>query len=355
MGKLAALLVPLAIIGALFGTIIFILAPSSQAPCSVAAASRTDPSHLPTSSLGTYDAEQLRNAALIMNAAADAGMQHDAQIIALMAAIGQSNLTVKTYSSGTAAPDERGLFAQPGTGWGSLADRLDPTTSTRNFLKALAKVSGWQQLNPSVAAHRVTGNADPYFYSSFQLDATTIASTVSGQNGTCLAGDLVLPLSPGYNETDDFGPRTPIPGIAGGWHSGTDLQHASKACGDPILAITGGTVTVAAGYQISIKSPDGYTVIYMHMYPSTMLVKVGDSVDAGERIALTGDNGPATGCHLHVGIYMVGNTNKALDVLPLSQTLVGGASYPGYVDPEAFYALFGIDLCPSDTCRRLYK
>jgi murein DD-endopeptidase MepM/ murein hydrolase activator NlpD len=355
MGKTLALLVPFALVAALFATILLILSPSSQAPCSVAAASKADPDHLPTTSVGEYDSTQLRNAALILNAAIPAGLDHDAQIVALMVAIGESNLTLERYPAGTTPPDKRGLFGQPSSGWGSLATRLDPTASAGTFYEALSSVPGWSQLNPSIAGHRVTGNPDPYYYAPYQLDAVAIAGAITGQNGTCLAGDLVLPLSPGYNETDDFGARTPIPGIAGSWHSGTDLQHASQACGDPILAITAGTVTVAAGYQISVKSPDGYTVIYMHMYPSTMLVKVGDPVDAGEKIAMTGDNGPATGCHLHVGIYMVGNTNKALDVLPLSQTLAGGAGNPGFVDPEAFYALFGIELCPSDSCRRLYK
>ncbi len=90
------------------------------------------------------------------------------------------------------------------------------------------------------------------------------------------------------------------------------------------------------------------------MYQRDMLVDVGDAVEPNEQIAVTGANGPATGCHLDLRINMVGNTNTALSGLTLSEA-IGGGDYPGFVDPEAFYALFGIDLCPRDTCTRYYR
>lgn len=355
MAKFFIIATPILIIVGLLAVLVLIMAPAGQRPCSVAAASSVDPDQLAVQQVYDYGPAQLRNAALIMNAAQARGLNHDAQVIGVMAALGESGLTLGTYDDPSTAPDERGLFAQPSTGWGTLADRLDPTISATNFFIALEAVPGWETLYPSVAVHRVTGNADPYGYSAFQLDAYAIISGISGQNGGCLAGDLVLPLDVGYGMTSDFGPRVaPATWIDSTWHPADDLQNTSRPCGDPIYAITAGTVTVASGYQISVKHLDGYTVSYLHMYPDDMLVDVGDDVEANQQIASTGDNGPATGCHLDLRINLVGNTNTALSTLTLSEAL-GGTAYPGFVDPEAFYALFGLELCPTETCARYYR
>lgn len=355
MGKALGIGLPLAVIAGLILTLLLVLTPASQPPCSVAAASTVDPNNLLVDEFDGYDQEQLKNAAYIMNAAQALGLNHDAQLVGVMAALGESALRIPTYDDPETAPDTRGLFNQPSSGWGSLADRENPTISATNFFNALVAVDGWENLYPTIAAHRATGNADPYLYSPFQVTAETMMNAISGQNGTCLAGDLVLPLKSGYNMTDDFGPRTAPSTLSSTWHPADDLQNPAVPCGDNIYAITAGTVTVASGYQISVKHPDGYTVTYMHMYEDDMLVAVGDEIAPNQDLAVTGDNGPATGCHLDLRINMVGNVNPKLAVLPLSDTIVGGSSYPGFVDPEGFYALFGKELCPSDSCSRLYR
>lgn len=344
---------PIAIVGALIGTLLLIVMPATARPCSVEAASTVDPANLLVEEVGDYGTDQLRNAALVMNAAQAMGLGHNAQVAGVMAAIGESNLTITPV-----ATDRAGLFGQPsGRQWGTESDRLDPTISATRFYTALTAIPEWETMYPTVAISRVTGAPDPYYYGSFQLDAYDIIAGISGQNGSCLAGDLVYPLDAGYIMTDDYGPRNPpvsLPGFYSVWHPAADLQHLPNPCGDQIYAITEGTVTYAAGYQLSVKHPDGYTVSYLHMSPRDMLVDVGDEIQPNDVIALVGAAGPATGCHLDLRINTVGAINETVAALPLSES-IGGGDYPGFVDPEEFYALFGLELCPATTCVRTYQ
>ena len=60
-------------------------------------------------------------------------------MISVMVALGESGLRVLDYGDGP-GPDSRGLFQQRDNGaWGSYADRMDPTTSATNFIKALQR------------------------------------------------------------------------------------------------------------------------------------------------------------------------------------------------------------------------
>ena len=55
----------------------------------------------------------------------------------------------------------------------------------------------------------------------------------------------------------------------------------------------------AAGYgnYVKIRHADGYTTLYGHC--SKLLVRAGETVTAGQEIALVGAPGKATGPHLH--------------------------------------------------------
>ena len=82
------------------------------------------------------------------------------------------------------------------------------------------------------------------------------------------------------------------------------------------MAAAAGVVTYAGpeegfGRIIKITEPDGTQTWYGHM--SRYLVKAGDQVRAGERIALVGAAGDATGPHLHFEVHVGG---RAIDPLP---------------------------------------
>lgn len=82
-----------------------------------------------------FSAEQIKNAAAIIQAGASLGMSKRDQIIGVATAIAESSLKVIDYGD-AAGPDSRGLFQQRANGaWGSYADRMDPIKSATMFLR----------------------------------------------------------------------------------------------------------------------------------------------------------------------------------------------------------------------------
>jgi len=108
---------------------------------------------------------------------------------------------------------------------------------------------------------------------------------------------------PGYTRiSDDYGMRIhPTLGIEK-MHNGIDLAAPT---GTPILAAYNGTV-IGAGYSSSmgnyIMIDHGDDLITLYMHASSLLVSQGDSVTAGQKIALVGSTGRSTGPHLHFGV-----------------------------------------------------
>lgn len=130
-----------------------------------------------------YSGEQLENAGAIVDAGNALGVPSYGVNIAVMTAIGESGLRVLDRGD-AAGPDSRGLFQQRGNGaWGSYEDRMDPTISATNFYKALLKVPGWQQMDPTEAAHAVQGNADPNHYTKFWTTAQQLVAQLTGGTG----------------------------------------------------------------------------------------------------------------------------------------------------------------------------
>lgn len=85
-------------------------------------------------------------------------------------------------------------------------------------------------------------------------------------------------------------------------HDGVDISSSS---GDPILASAAGTVEYSGyskgyGYNVIINHGNGYRTLYAHA--SRLLVKSGDNIDKGQKIALVGSTGLSTGPHLHFEI-----------------------------------------------------
>jgi surface antigen len=150
--------------------------------------------------LDGYTGEQLRNAAAIMNAGKTLNLPARGQMISVMVALGESSLRVLDHGDG-AGPDSRGLFQQRDNGaWGSYADRMDPARSAGNFIKALQKVAGWEQLEPTIAANRVQRNADPYHYQKYWPEAVKLVQALSDGKFSLEGSDCAIPGGSGAGD-----------------------------------------------------------------------------------------------------------------------------------------------------------
>ncbi len=113
-----------------------------------------------------------------------------------------------------------------------------------------------------------------------------------------------------------FGPRIhPIYGVPS-FHTGIDIAVPE---GTPVRAAASGTVTFAGwhegfGVLVVIDHGNGYESYYGHL--SKLLVSVGQSVSAGDVIALSGNTGLSTGPHLHFEVRYLGTPVDPRPLLP---------------------------------------
>ena len=149
-----------------------------------------------------YTEEQLKNAAAIMAAGKTLELPVKGQIISVMVALGESGLRVLNHGDGP-GPDSRGLFQQRDNGaWGSYEDRMDPTISATNFIKALMAVEGWDRLEPTLAANKVQRNQDPYHYQKYWPEAVKIVEALSDGEFSLEGSDCPVPGKSGAG--DDY-------------------------------------------------------------------------------------------------------------------------------------------------------
>ncbi|MGF7453018.1 murein DD-endopeptidase MepM [Pasteurella bettyae] len=105
-------------------------------------------------------------------------------------------------------------------------------------------------------------------------------------------------------------------------HKGVDF---SVSAGTPVIAPADGVIEKiayqpgGAGRYIVMRHGREYQTVYMHL--SKALVKAGQNIKRGERIALSGNTGISTGAHLHYEFHINGRP-----VNPLTVKLPGSSS-----------------------------
>jgi len=104
---------------------------------------------------------------------------------------------------------------------------------------------------------------------------------------------------------------------AGGQHRGIDI---GAPVGTPVIAAAGGDVRFAgtagsSGLTIGIRTGDGYDTSYLHL--SSIAVRAGGHVSAGDRIGAVGTTGvrSAQEPHLHFGVRDAGTRHDYHDPL----------------------------------------
>lgn len=156
----------------------------------------------------------------------------------------------------------------------------------------------------------------------FVLDGPGGAMPERAPAGAAVAAEPVPALAPGRASrfrwpldtprvTSQFGHRWGRP------HDGIDL---TAPIGTPVFAADEGEVVYSGarvrgyGNMIVLKHPDELMTVYAHN--SVLLVKVGDRVAAGQRVALSGQSGHATGPHLHFEVRRGQTPRDPLPYLP---------------------------------------
>ncbi|MCL5677078.1 MAG: M23 family metallopeptidase [Firmicutes bacterium] len=134
--------------------------------------------------------------------------------------------------------------------------------------------------------------------------ASTSRSLAGGRTSTSWNWPVRGPV------TSKFGPRW------GSFHEGIDIAVAQ---GTPVGASRSGRVSLAGwdggyGKAVIINHGDGTSSLYAHL--SEINVNIGESVDQGERIGLSGSTGDSTGPHLHFEVRVGGTQKNPLSYLP---------------------------------------
>ncbi|WP_424465412.1 M23 family metallopeptidase [Pseudoclavibacter helvolus] len=129
--------------------------------------------------------------------------------------------------------------------------------------------------------------------------------------------------------TDGFGQRISPTAGASSDHQGIDLAPGQ---GTPIVAVADGVVTAVQpadngglGVHVVVEhSALGVRTVYGHALSGSLVVEVGQPVQAGQQIAAVGNTGTSTGAHLHFEVR---------------DLVSGGAS-----DPASWLAGHGVEL-----------
>lgn len=134
------------------------------------------------------------------------------------------------------------------------------------------------------------------------------------ERGTKIPPTYIKPIS-GGRQSSGFGARSAPTKGASTNHKGIDWATPT---GTTVVASNAGTVVHAGwasgyGYAVYINHADGRQTRYGHL--SKVLVKTGQTVSQGERIALSGNTGRSTGPHLHFEIRINGSAVNPLKYL----------------------------------------
>ncbi len=180
-------------------------------------------------------------------------------------------------------------------------------------------LDGRSEQSELVAVRLNTGGKDYY---SFRAEDGKFYN----RDGAGLAkGFMRFPTTKQFRVSSNFNPRrlNPVTGRIAP-HRGVDF---AMPVGTPVMAIGDGEVVVSkngdgAGNYVAIRHGRQYMTRYMHL--KKLLVKPGQKVKRGDRIALSGNTGRSTGPHLHYEIWINQQAVNPLTAkLPRTEGLAG--------------------------------
>ena len=206
-----------------------------------------------------------------------------------------------------------------------LVEGSDPLEETEEIYSAAIPIEDLGTVWQNIAAMGVTptaeqrSNADS-IYNLIRYGAAGGGSGFAGSDVPFIGADgFCSPIGENWRNvvTSEFGyRRDPFTGERKG-HSGMDLAVPT---GTSVRAALPGTVTVSTynrggyGYYVMIDHGSGLSTLYGHN--SQLLARVGQTVEAGDVIALSGSTGRSTGPHLHFEVRINGERTNPRSYLP---------------------------------------
>lgn len=162
-------------------------------------------------------------------------------------------------------------------------------------------VEGFRKVVADVIYRNDSEESREIIYEDVVVDA--VAKLV--ERGTKVPPTYIKPIS-GGRMSSGFGKRKAPKKGASTYHKGIDWATPT---GTAVYASSGGTVVTAGwgrgyGNVVMIQHPDGKQTRYGHL--SKILVKNGQTVKQGQKIALSGNTGVSTGPHIHFEILVGG-------------------------------------------------
>lgn len=177
-----------------------------------------------------------------------------------------------------------------------------------------------QTLQEPSAGHRIVV-ADVSYRNHEEVDRTILKEEITYEavpkiveRGTKIPPTYIKPIS-GGRRSSGFGRRKAPTRGASSYHKGIDW---ATPVGTAVMASSTGTVAKAGwgsgyGYVVYINHADGRQTRYGHL--SKVLVSPGQTVNQGQKIALSGNTGVSTGPHVHFEILINGSQVDPLKYL----------------------------------------
>jgi murein DD-endopeptidase MepM/ murein hydrolase activator NlpD len=287
--------------------------------------------------IGSWNSEQVGNAAVIVAVGTSRKIPLRGQAIAVATAMQESSLI--NLAGGDR--DSVGLFQQrPSQGWGTPAQLHDPAYAATTFYTKLLTITGWQTMTVTRAAQAVQVSAYPDAYAKWEPDAIRLVTALTGDAAAGF-GCSVTVSAAGWTD--------PAPGalVGSGFrtadrpgHDGVDLVEDK---GNPIHAAAAGTVTrvrcnavdvrtggdwgcdrdgdpdltSGCGWYVDIDHAGGIVTRYCHQLVRPY-VQVGRTVNAGDVIGLSGSSGHSSGPHLHYEVHLNAGHDAASAINPVT-------------------------------------
>jgi murein DD-endopeptidase MepM/ murein hydrolase activator NlpD len=304
--------------------------------------------------VGPYNAEQVRNAAIIINVGKQLKLPPRAWVIAVATAMQESNLKNLGHLGKRNDHDSLGLFQQrPSSGWGSPAQVTDPVYAATKFYDKLRKVKNWDRLALTRAAQRVQISAYPGAYAKHEPLATELVNRLADGAANAVGNSLAM-VCPELGEVSAAGWTSPLAVSGKGLkrkdrmvvgsgfrtasrpdHQGVDLIIAK---GNPVRSVASGVVSRikcdetfggrkdcdvdgypgkgGCGWMLEIRHPGKILTRYCHLLRRPNL-RVGQKLAAGEVVATSGNSGNSSGDHLHFEVHLNNGRSSASAVDPV--------------------------------------